>query len=174
MTYTFVIKSTDKISGLNNDGVYSLNFRILPRDVKYFRVSFSFYTKPSFYQDVVNAGNLLVYSCSNGYITVNLRTPLSVENSGSPTSILGFWTKQTVATSSNAHPFINYLYSGIDNNSVPLTVLRPEVEQISIRILEMLDDLPVVDTDHAGAVEGDMTDWILTMNFEPVLNVDKE
>jgi hypothetical protein len=173
MTYTFVIKSTDKISGLNNDGVYSLNFRILPRDVKYFRVSFSFYTKPSFYQDVITS-NLLVYSCANGFITVNLRTPLSVENSGSPTSILGFWTKQTLPTGHNTHSYINYLYSGIDNNSVPLTVLRPEVEQISIRILAMLDDLPVVDTDHAGAFEGDMTDWILTMNFEPVLNVDKE
>jgi hypothetical protein len=173
MTFTFVINSNERISGNNHNGTYNVNFRILPKDVKYFRVTFSFYTKTSFYRDTISFQNNITYTCSNGYISTTLVAPISVETDGSPTNILGFWQKQNISTGINSHPILNYLYSGIENTSVPLTVLRPINENISIGIFTLFSSL-VVDTDHAGALLSDMTDWILTLNFEPVLNVDKE
>jgi hypothetical protein len=174
MTYTFVINSTERLSGTANNGTYNVNFRILPRDIKYFRVTFSFYTKSSYYRDVIAANNTITYTCGNGYIYTTLVAPKSVETDGSPTTILGFWQKQAVPTDINAHPYLNYLYSGIENTSVPLTVLRPVNENISIGIFPLCSLTPVVDTDHAGVLLSDMTDWVLTLNFEPVLNVDTE
>jgi hypothetical protein len=173
MTFTFVINSNERISGNNNNGTYNVNFRILPKDVKYFRVTFSFYTKTSFYRDVISAGNNVTYTCGNGYISTTLVASKSVETDGSPTNILGFWQKQAIPTDITSHPYLNYLYSGIENTSVPLTVIRPINENISIGIFTLFSSL-VVDTDHAGTLLSDMTDWILTLNFEPVLNVDKE
>lgn len=174
MTYSFVIKSEDRVSGTNNSGTYYLNFRILPREIKYWRLTFYFYTAPSFYRDSISAGNLVEYSTSNGYITTNLTSSLSADTTGSPSNILGAWTKQMNPTNITSHPYLTYLYSGIENTSVPISILRPYNENLIINIYNLFDNKLLVDTDHAGAKLTDMNSWILVLNLEPVLNVDKE
>jgi hypothetical protein len=174
MTYSFVIKSQDKISGTNNSGTYYLNFRILPREIKYWRLTFYFYTAPSYYKDTIAANHTITYSASNGYITTNLTTSLSAETTGSPSNILGFWTKQMNPTNISAHPYLTYLYSGIENTSVPITIMRPYNENININIYNLLNNELLVDTDNTGNVLDDCSNWIIGLNLEPVLNVDKE
>jgi len=174
MTWSFVIRSQDKISGTNNSGVYYLNFRILPRDIKYFRLTFYFYTTPSYYKDTIAANHTITYSANNGYITTNLTTSLSAESTGSPSNLLGFWTKQMNPTDIPAHPYLTYLYSGIENTSVPITIMRPSNENVSINIYNLLNNQLLVDTDQTGALLGDCGNWILGLNLEPVLNANKE
>lgn len=174
MTFSIVIDSRDKISGTNNSCLFNVNWNILPDNIKYWRLTYSFYTTTSFYKDSVSAGNAITYTASNGFITTNLFTPLSNQSNNSQTKILGFWVKQMNPTNITAHPYLTYLYSSIENTSAPLTILRPSNQNIQINIYNLFNNSLVVDTAHDGTQQADMSAWVLNLNFEPVLYPDTE
>ena len=58
--YSFLLNSRDKIAGLNNSATYNIMFSILPREYKYYKVGFSFYTDPAVFVDTINADNINV------------------------------------------------------------------------------------------------------------------
>ena len=174
MTYTFIIKSTDKISGSNNNGIYNFNATILPIDIKYWRMNYTFYSNVSFYKDTISAGNVITYSATNGYIVTDLFSPLSNQSNNNQSKILGTWIKQMNATNITAHPYLTYLYSAMENTSTPLTIIRPTNNQIRISVYNLFDNNFVVDTDSTGTKLTDMSDWILNINLEPILEVDSE
>ena len=54
MNYNIYINSNDKISGKHNNATFQINWDdILPRNYKYFNVTFSFQTASGYYKDDV-------------------------------------------------------------------------------------------------------------------------
>ena len=52
MNYNIYINSNDKMSGKNNNATFQINWDdFLPRNYKYYNVTFSFQTAPGFYKD---------------------------------------------------------------------------------------------------------------------------
>ena len=52
MNYNIYISSNDKMSGKNNNATFQINWNdFLPRNYKYYNVTFSFQTAPGFYKD---------------------------------------------------------------------------------------------------------------------------
>lgn len=169
MSYSFVIKSTDKISGTNNNGIYNINFRILPADVEFYEASFSFYTTAGFYRDVVDAGNAITNSNANGYITTNFINSRSMNSLGSPTNILGNIVRQVDPTGISAHPNMTYLYADCTTNTCPKIIAKPTLEQLSISVYNTFGNGLFVNTDHnGGTILTDMTSWIMTINLRPI------
>ena len=72
--YNFLLNSRDKISGDNNNAVFNIMFSILPREYKYYRVGFSFYTDPAIFVDTYDTTGLIdvYYSSECGRILTNL------------------------------------------------------------------------------------------------------
>ena len=49
--YNFLLNSRDRIAGDNNTATFNIMFSILPREYKYYKVGFSFYTDPAVFVD---------------------------------------------------------------------------------------------------------------------------
>jgi hypothetical protein len=174
MVYTFVIKSTDRIVGDNNNGSYSINFRILPDEVKYYNVSYTFYTSAGFYYDHVDTGPTIVNLCGNGYIACTLPFTKSSQTNGSPTKLLGNWTRQ-VDNNADAGTLttitaICYLQSVNGTTNVPRTISRPYTETLDISIYNSFSDTLMTNSLTDGTKTADMTSWILTLNLEPLFD----
>jgi len=171
MVYTFVIKSTDKISGDNNNGTYSINFRILPDEVKYYNIHYTFYTAPSFYYDHIDSSDDIVNLCGNGYIECNLPFTKSAQTNGSPTKLLGNWVRQVdnnADVGGGSVTAICYLQSVNGTTNVPRTISRPYTEILNVSVYNSFSNNLMTDTETNGTLTDDMTSWILTLNLEPV------
>ena len=94
MSYTFTINSKDKTSGTNNSGTYFVNFRILPDDVQFYKMSFSFYSNAGFYRDGINGTPVLTTTYALGSINTNLLLSRSMSSNGSPSQLLGNIVRQ--------------------------------------------------------------------------------
>ena len=173
MVYTFVIKSSDRITGDNNNGSYLVNFRILPEEVKYYKIHYTFYTSPGYYFDHVDTGPTIVNLNGNGYIACTLPFTKSTQTNGSPTKILGNWVRQVdnnadVGTYASGITAICYLQSVNGTTNVPRIVSRPYTETFDISIYNSFSDTLMTNTLIDGSKTADMTSWILTLNLEPV------
>lgn len=171
MVYTFVIKSSDKISGDNNNCSFLVNFRILPDEIKYYNVHYTFYTTPSFYYDHIDAGNTIINLNGNGRIECNLPFSKSAETNGSPTKTLGNWVR-TVDNNADAGggniTAICYLQSVNGTTNVPRVISTPNTETLNISIYNSFTNGLMTDSGVNGVVTTDMTPWTLTLNLEPV------
>ncbi len=167
MSYTFVIKSTDKLTGNNNSGFYNVNFRILPNDIQFYEMTFSFYSNAGFYRDTISAGNSITNTNANGYITTTLQCSRCVTSNGSPMNVLGTFVRQVDSTGILSHPNITYLYADCATNC-PKVYLKPQVENIQIQIYNTASNSLFLDTDYAGANLGDMSAWTLTITLKPI------
>jgi hypothetical protein len=171
MVYTFVINSRDKISGDNNNATFLVNFRILPDEIKYYNVHYTFYSTPSYYYDHVDSGNDIVSLSGNGWIECNLPFTKSAQTNGSPTKLLGNWVRQV---DNNADvgggniTAICYLQSVNGTTNVPRIVSKPYTETLNVSIYNSFSDNLMTDTETDGTLTDDMTSWILTLNLEPV------
>jgi len=168
MSYTFVIKSQDKISGTNNSGTYAVNFRILPDDVQFYNATFNFYSSVGFYKDTISGGNDITYTTGNGYITTNLVFARSMSSNNSPTNNLGTIRRQLDSIALAGHPTLTYLYSDCATNC-PKIILKPQIETLNISIYNSFNNSLFVDTNYNGSsFLLDMTNWILTLTLEPI------
>jgi hypothetical protein len=170
MSYTFVIKSQDKISGANNSGSYNINFRILPDDIQFYNATFVFLSSGGFYKDSINVGNSFTNNNSCGYITTNLLNSRSMSSNGSPTNILGTIIRQVDANgfaTGTGHPYTTFL-SNCYNTIFPKVILKPQIETIQISVYNAFNNTLFVDTDYQGNLAADMTSWILTITLEPI------
>lgn len=169
MSYTFVIKSQDKISGTNNNGTYAVNFRILPDDIQFYNATFNFYSSVGFYKDTISAGNEITYTTGNGYITTNLAFSRSMSSNSSPTNLLGNIRRQldNVAIS-GSHPTLTYLYADCATNC-PKIILKPQIENLNISVYNLFNNALFVDTDYnGGTFLLDMSSWVLTLTLDPI------
>lgn len=167
MSYTFIIKSTDKLSGNNNSGFYNVNFRILPDDVQFYEMTFSFFSSAGFYRDTISPGNLITNTNANGYITTNLVCSRCITSNGSPMNVLGTFVRQVDPTGNNSHPNITYLYSDCATNCQKV-YLKPQIESVQVQIYNSYTNNLFLDTDHAGTNLSDMSAWTLTINLVPI------
>ena len=173
MVYTFVIRSENRISGDVNNGVYDVDFHLLPQDVKYYNLHYVFYTQPGFYFDHIDAGNSIVNLCANGWIETNLVFYKSMETRPqkcSSSHILGNWTRnvQDCKVGGSGIPAISFLESTNGMTNVPRTILRPSENILNISVYNGYDGDLMCETTSTGSLYADMSDFILTINLEPV------
>jgi hypothetical protein len=166
--YSFVINSRDKVAGNNNTATYNLMFSILPREYKYYKVGFSFYTDPALFVDVINADNVTVdYSYENGKILTNLLLQNSTETDNSPSNLLGFITRSASTQNSTTSNHICYICADKGTNQ-EIVVLRPDVDQITLTIIQGTGSLAFVSTNTTGTRQSDLPNYMLHMQFTPV------
>lgn len=168
MSYTFVIKSQDKISGTNNNGTYAVNFRILPDDVQFYNATFNFYSSVGFYKDTISGGNDITYTTGNGYINTNLVFSRSMSSNSSPTNNLGTIRRQLDSIALAGHPTLTYLYADCATNC-PKIILKPQIETLNISIYNSFNNSLFVDTNYNGSsFLLDMSSWVLTLTLDPI------
>lgn len=169
MSYTFVIKSSDRISGTNNSATYNILFSRLPREYKYYSVSFTFATDPAFFVDTYDTtgGIEVYYSSENGHIRTNLLSQTSMETNNSPSTVLGIITRSFNTLNTTLVNFICYMYANKSTNQ-EVVVLRPEVDQIKIEVNVNTSDFLMVSTDVNGNLQDDLPPYMLVLQFTPV------
>ena len=167
--YSFLLDSRDKIAGDNNTAIFNVMFSILPREYRYYKVGFSFYTDPAVFVDVINADNINVdYSSQCGRILTNLLLQNSMKTNNSPSNQLGFITRSTSVQNTTATNHICYICADKGTNQ-EIVVLRPDVDQISLTILAGTGlDVPYVSTATNGTKQADLPNYILHLQFTPV------
>jgi hypothetical protein len=167
--YSFLLNSRDKIAGNNNTATFNIKFSILPREYKYYKVGFSFYTDPALFTDTINADNINVdYSTESGRILTNLLLQNSMRTDNSPSNQLGFITRSTSTQNNIATNHICYICADKGTNQ-EIVVLRPDVDQMQIFVLAGTGDgVPFVSTSSNGTKQEDLPNYILQLQFTPV------
>jgi hypothetical protein len=168
--YTFLLDSRDKISGDNNTATFNIMFSILPREYRYYKVGFSFYTDPAIFVDTYDTTGLIdvYYSSESGRILTNLLLQNSMRTDNSPSNQLGFITRSPSTQNTTATNHICYITADKGTNQ-EIVVLRPDVDQISLTILAGtgLSQL-LVTTNTNGILNSDCPPYILQLQFTPV------
>jgi hypothetical protein len=166
--YSFLLDSRDKIAGDNNTAVYSIMFSILPREYKYYKVGFSFYTNPALFVDTINADNINIdYSSQCGRILTNLLLQNSTTTNNSPSNLLGFITRSTSTQNTTTTNHICYICADKGTNQ-EIVVLRPDVDQITLQILAGTGvGVPFVSTNTTGTKQADLPPYVLHLQFTP-------
>jgi hypothetical protein len=168
--YTFLLNSRDRIAGNNNTGTYNIMFSILPREYRYYKVGFSFYTDPAFFVDTYDTTGLIdvLYSSQCGRILTNLLLQNSMRTDNSPSTQLGFITRSTSVQNTTTTNHICYITADKGTNQ-EICVLRPDVDQIQLFILAGTGDgQPLVSTNSTGTLETDCPPYLLQLQFTPV------
>lgn len=168
--YSFLLDSRDKIAGDNNTATFNIMFSILPREYRYYKVGFSFYTDPALFVDTYDTVGLIdvFYSSENGRILTNLLLQNSMRTDNSPSNQLGFITRSTSTQNNVATNHICYICADKGTNQ-EIVVLRPDVDQINLTILAGtgLSQL-LVTTNSTGTLNSDCPPYILQLQFTPV------
>ena len=167
--YSFLLNSRDKIAGNNNTATFNIMFSILPREYRYYKVGFSFYTDPALFVDTINADNINVdYSSECGRILTTLLLQNSMRTDNSPSNQLGFITRSTSTQNNVATNHVCYICADKGTNQ-EIVVLRPDVDQIQIFILAGTGDgVPFVSTNTSGVKQADLPPYLLHLQFTPV------
>ena len=167
--YSFLLNSRDRIAGDINTATYNIMFSILPREYKYYKVGFSFYTDPAIFVDTINADNINVdYSSQSGRILTNLLLQNSMRTDNSPSNQLGFITRSISTQNATATNHICFIMADKGTNQ-EIVVLRPDVDQIQVFVLAGTGDgVPFVSTNTNGVKEDDLPNYILHLQFTPV------
>jgi hypothetical protein len=168
--YTFVINSRDKISGTNNNAIFNINFNILPREFRYYQVKFSMVTDSAFYVDTYDTtGNVnMIYTPQTAFIACSLLSPLSRQTDNSPSDVLGVILRNQSQSTTIGANSIRYYFAN-ENTNVPITVLRPEQDNMTITIITGSIGTFLVSTNLDGsALQSDMSNYVLTLKFTPV------
>lgn len=167
--YTFVINSRDKISGTNNNGTFNINFNILPREFKYYQVKFSMVTDSAFYTDTYGVDNVTItYAPQTAFVSCSLLSPLSRQTDNSPSDVLGIILRNQSQSTTIGANSIRYFVAQ-ENTNVPITVLRPEQDNMTISIITSSIGTYLVSTNLDGSVlQSDMSNYVLIMKFTPI------
>lgn len=168
--YTFLLDSRDKISGDNNTACFNIMFSILPREYRYYKVGFSFYTDPAIFVDTYDTVGLIdvLYSSESGRILTNLLLQNSMRTDNSPSNQLGFITRSPSTQNTTTTNHICYITADKGTNQ-EIVVLRPDVDQISLTILAGTGtNQPLVTTNTNGVLNSDCPPYILQLQFTPV------
>lgn len=168
--YSFLLDSRDRIAGDNNTATFNIMFSILPREYKYYKVGFSFYTQPSYFIDVINTvdANIIDSFTGMGRILTNLLLQNSMRTDNSPSNLLGFITRSTSTQNNVATNHICYICADKSTNQ-DIVVLRPDVDQITLTILNgVSNSLLYTSTTANGSPDTDLPDYILHLQFTPV------
>jgi hypothetical protein len=171
--YNFLLNSRDKIAGDNNTATFNIMFSILPREYKYYKVCFSFYTDPAIFVDTYDTVGLIdvFYSSECGRILTNLLLQNSMRTDNSPSNQLGFITRSTSTQNNVATNHICYITADKGTNQ-EIVVLRPEIDQIQLFVLAGTGDgQPLVTTNSSGILNSDCPPYILQLTFTPVKEI---
>jgi len=166
--YSFVLESKDKISGNNNNATFNLLFSILPREYKYYRVSFSFMTEADFFVDSYPNTTDITYSSQCGRITTSLLLQSSIKTDNSPSNTLGFVYRNISTQNATLTNAICYITATPATNA-EIVVLRPDVDQITVNVYAGVGTTPLVSTNNLGTVlSSELPPYILILQFTPV------
>jgi hypothetical protein len=169
--YTFVINSRDKISGDNNNATFNINFNILPREYKYYQVSFSMITDSAFYVDTYDTtGNVdITYAPQTAFVACSLLSPLSRQTDGSPSDVLGIIVRNQSQSTSNVGANSIRYFVAQETTNVPITVLRPQQDNMTITIVTGSIGKFLVSTNLDGSsLQSDMSNYVLILKFTPI------
>jgi hypothetical protein len=160
MNYNLYVSSNDKLSGLNNNGTYQVNWQdFLDVKVEKYKVNFVLTTNEGFYVD--SGPNAFGSSCIN--INTNSRIYSFNTSSKNQSNCLGFLTRST-----NGFTTI----TGSPQNNLPVVIERPTSNQINISFINLQSGLPLVSTDATGNLQSDMTGWTGIFTFIPISSED--
>ena len=171
MNYNIYINSNDKMSGKNNNATFQINWNdFLPRNYKYYNVTFSFQTAPGYYKD--DTTNSKFYS--NCEINCDFyTTTFSFDTATKANSLTLGYAQRDIQTASGNN--LKNTFACFYNYNCPKTIVRPENNLITISIYNMAaivggTNTLLFDTDNATSptVASDMTAWSMIMSFSPV------
>jgi hypothetical protein len=168
--YTFLLDSRDKIAGNNNTATFNIMFSILPREYRYYKVSFSFYTDVAYFIDKINTvdANVIDSFTGLGRILTNLLLQNSVRTDNSPSNQLGFITRSVSTQNTTATNHLCFIMADKRTNQ-EIVVLRPDVDQITLQILNGTSSTtPYVNTNASAVLQSDLPNYILQLQFTPV------
>jgi hypothetical protein len=122
MSYNIYINSNDKMSGKNINATFQINWNdFLPRNYKYYNVTFSFQTAPAFYK--VDTTNSKFYA--NCEINCDFYTKtFSFETSTQASSITLDYSQRVIQTASNYNS--KNTFACFNRYSTSKTITRPE------------------------------------------------
>ena len=160
-TYSLVINSADKISGTNNDAIYSVNFQdFLPQNYDKYKVIFSAQTVGGNYLDSLTSS---LYGSAKLLIDFNCRQYSWETSKKSQSLVLGCLQRdvQTTTTNTNALSTFHGQYP-------PRTITRPVTNTINVQIINTKTNTPLTDTTALGVATSDMTAYTIFLEFIPI------
>lgn len=161
--YTLFLSSADKISGNNNNATFNVNFdAFIPRNYDTYQLSFSFNATAGYYKDTANT---TVYSHAKIILDTIGRSFTYDTSRNGPSITLGYANREPSTATSNTNGF-NCFY----NYNPPITINRPNQNQITVKIYNVQTNTLLVDTTNAGVAQADMTPWILSISLTPILD----
>lgn len=174
-TYTIRLSSINKLSGNNNNATYALNLsNLLPPEVEYWKVQMYFTCNTSYYLDAIDSAfGTVTRDLEKAYILMNCSTkPLSLDNiTNGSNSYLGM-IRRIITTQNidDAIPPVKgtataYYYADNCVNP-PTTIKKPEDGLLQFTILSTQSNTVLVDTDEAGLLVADMTNYVMILSFE--------
>jgi hypothetical protein len=163
ITYSIVINSSNKVSGLNNNCLFYIPWvTILPGKYDVFKVVYNFQSTGGYYKDIANGvtNTSAKLICDFGTRSMTYDTSQS-----GPSQTMGIITRDIQTSTTSSNTFSAFFYQNTSK-----CIGRPQSNQISVQIVNNYNNLPLVNTDVNGNPSADMTAWSLFLEFIPIQN----
>jgi hypothetical protein len=165
VTYSVVINSKDKISGLNNNANFTIPWlQVLPT-TKYqkFKVIYNMQTVGGFYKDSTTGG--VTYSSAKLLCDFGSRSFTYDTASNGPSTVLGILSRDLQTSNSSSNTFSSFFYQNVSK-----TIGKPTNNFLNVQVLNNYNNGFLYNTDVNGVVQPDMTAWTLFLEFIPIPN----
>jgi hypothetical protein len=156
VTYSIVINSINKISGLNNNCTFIIPWlQVLPT-TKYqkFKVIYNMQTVGGFYKDSTTGG--VTYSSAKLLLDFGSKSFTYDTGYNGPSTVMGILSRDLQTSNSSSNTFSAFFYQNVSK-----TIGKPTNNQLNVQLLNNFNNGPLYNTDVNGIVQTDMTPWTL-------------
>jgi hypothetical protein len=163
ITYSIVINSKDKISGLNNNANFIIPWLQCIPTTKYqkFKIVFNMQTVGGFYKDSTTGG--ITYSSAKILVDFGSRNFQYDTSNNGPSTVLGILSRDLQTTNSSSNTFSSFFYQNTSK-----VIGKPTNNFLNVQVLNNYNNGPLYNTDTNGIVQSDMTPWTLFLEFIPI------
>lgn len=165
ITYTLYINSNDKISGLNNNANFNVQWNtFLPIQYDFYKMVFSFQSIGGYYKD---NGTTAIYSSAKIVFNTQGKTFSFDTSTIGSSNTIGF-IQRDIQTSTSSSNTLSCFYM----QNPPKTINRPNQNIINVSIINTYTNGAFVNTDNSATSvpQADMTAWSMIIEFIPILS----
>jgi hypothetical protein len=164
VTYSVVINSINKVSGLNNNCTFIIPWlQVLPQKFEKYKIIYNLQTTGGNYIDSKTGG--ITYSSAKLLIDFGVKSFTYDTQFSGPSNTLGIVTRDIQTSNSSSNCFSAFFYQNCSK-----TISKPTSNSVNIQLLNNFNNGPLYNTDASGNVLTDMTSWILFLEFIPIPN----
>ena len=160
ISYTICVNSKDQLAGgtNNNCSFYIPWSTILPMNDNC-KVAFSFQSVGDYYFDTTT----IINSSASLFCDFSSRSYQYNTSKNGPSSSMGLITRDPYNTQTTFNTF-----SSSPSQNVPKTIVRPNNDNLHIKIINNATNEPLVATTSNGNPTTDMSSWVLYLEFIPI------